>query len=228
MIRRATIVSTLTASWAELARATGGTVQRGPGYFAVRSPQEVFNNALLLDADVATIDVLGRFYDLSDRWALWSPDDRGNDLAQAAGLARDGGTTDMARRVDDLSTDPDVQKDIEHVDPSVVAVLNGLAPHVVAGAQGFRGLATGGQSGALLFRHGNDVQLSFLATTLEHRRMGLATRVVMAALDEARRSGATTVSLQSTPSAVPLYRNLGFATLGRWTEWVPPSTVGDP
>ena len=217
---RATNVTTLMASWAELARATEGTVERGAGHFAARSPQEVFNNALLLDADPATFEALDHFYERSQRWALWSPDQRTDDLARSAGLVQAEGTTDMARPLDDLSLDVEREDGVEPVDLSTVAALNGLPPDVVDGALGFIGLAAAGRAGVLLFRHEDDVQLSFLATEPAHRRRGLGSRVVLAALAHARREGARTASLQSTPAAVSLYRRAGFAVLGRWVEWV--------
>ena len=219
---RATNVITLMASWTELARATQGTVERGPGHFAARSPQEVYNNALLLDADSATLEALDHFYERSQRWALWSPDRRTDDLARSAGLVEAEGTTDMARPLDDLSLDGDPEAGVEPVDVSAVAALNGLPPDVVDGARGFIGLAVPGRAGVLLFRHEDDVQLSFLSTAPAHRRRGFGRSVVMAALAHARTDGARTASLQSTPAAVSLYRRAGFAVVGRWAEWTPP------
>jgi GNAT superfamily N-acetyltransferase len=51
------------------------------------------------------------------------------------------------------------------------------------------------------------------------RGRGLATAVLTAALRDARRRGARTATLQSTPMAEHLYLRHGFRLAGRWQEW---------
>jgi ribosomal protein S18 acetylase RimI-like enzyme len=65
--------------------------------------------------------------------------------------------------------------------------------------------------------------------TLKHaRRRGLASAVTAALLRDARERGCTTASLQATPMAERLYAALGFRDLGRFLEYVPPSTPAEP
>lgn len=218
---RDTSIATLTASWERLVTATGGEVDRTRKYFAARSPHDVFNNAVLLDADAEAIDSVRRFYAKGDRWALWTSDDAGDALADSVGLVRDGGTTDTGCSLDTVT--PCADEGVRSADPAAVAAINGLSPDLVVGVSGFSALvADDNRAGILLFRHRDDVHLSFLATKAEHRRSGCATRLVAAALGQARLDGAKTVTLQSTPAAVSLYKRAGFTVLGRWTEWVPP------
>ena len=108
--------------------------------------------------------------------------------------------------------------------PATVAEINDLSADVVRGVEGFEAMTTtGGAAGLLMFRHEDDVQLSFVATKPEGRRQGLATTLVSAALHAARRGGAKTVTLQATPAAVALYQRLGFTTAGEWQEWARPN-----
>lgn len=60
--------------------------------------------------------------------------------------------------------------------------------------------------------------------TLEHaRRRGIATGLLSKHLHDARARGCDTATLQSTPMAEPLYRNVGFRDLGRIVEYSPPT-----
>lgn len=61
-------------------------------------------------------------------------------------------------------------------------------------------------------------QITNIATHPDHRRRGLARRVVGALLDEARARGLVTVSLEvreSNIAAIELYRSFGFVTVGK-------------
>ena len=126
----------------------------------------------------------------------------------------------MVRTLDDLPPRPDRDLVVSSR-PETVAEINGLAGEIVRDAAGFDALATeGGGAGLMMFRHGDDVQVSFVATRPEHRKQGLATALVIAALHDAFTSGAKTVTLQATPAAVRLYERLGFCAAGEWREWV--------
>ena len=61
-------------------------------------------------------------------------------------------------------------------------------------------------------------QITNIATHPDHRRRGLARRVVCALLDEARARDLVTVTLEvreSNEAAIALYRSLGFAVVGK-------------
>lgn len=61
---------------------------------------------------------------------------------------------------------------------------------------------------------GGDVSIQWVATDPGHRRQGLGTRVIHRLLEEARQRGRETASLQASPDGLPLYRRLGFTTVG--------------
>jgi ribosomal protein S18 acetylase RimI-like enzyme len=62
--------------------------------------------------------------------------------------------------------------------------------------------------------------------TLEHaRRRGLASALTMALLRDALARGCETASLQATPMAEHLYASIGFRSLGRILEYVPPAAA---
>jgi len=56
-----------------------------------------------------------------------------------------------------------------------------------------------------------------VATLPEARRRGAATAVTLAALDDARSTGATMAVLASTDEALSLYQRLGFVAAGALT-----------
>jgi ribosomal protein S18 acetylase RimI-like enzyme len=70
---------------------------------------------------------------------------------------------------------------------------------------------------AMAMRDGSVVGLWNVATLPEARRRGAATAVTLAALDDARSTGATLAVLASTAEALSLYRRLGFEAVGDLT-----------
>ncbi len=58
--------------------------------------------------------------------------------------------------------------------------------------------------------HDDDLGFYFVATHPDHQRKGLTTRLMAAALVDARERGLRTSSLQASPPGEPVYRRLGY------------------
>jgi GNAT superfamily N-acetyltransferase len=75
-------------------------------------------------------------------------------------------------------------------------------------------------AGAWTFLSGEDVGVYAVGAVPEWRRRGVARRLMLHVLAEARKRGARTASVQSTPMGQRLYASLGFRPVGRYEEWV--------
>jgi predicted acetyltransferase len=72
---------------------------------------------------------------------------------------------------------------------------------------------------ALALHHKEDCGISFVATVPKARRKGLASQVMRQALQEARRQGCTTTTLQATEVGEKLYVKLGYRHLCVMQLW---------
>lgn len=215
--------ASLVASWAALVTHDGGSVEVARAFVAARSPQAIFNNVLLLQPDVEAVARIRRFYEGASRWNLWTGSRATARAVGAMEFREDGVTWEMARSLGRL-LEPDPAVSVEEADPAVVARVNRLPDTVIPRDGRVRAFADlSGSAGAVTFRHGDDIQLSFVATSAAERGRGLATAVVLTALRTARDEGARTATLQATPIARSLYERLGFIVIRRWQEWVPPN-----
>jgi GNAT superfamily N-acetyltransferase len=57
---------------------------------------------------------------------------------------------------------------------------------------------------------GDDLGIHYVATEADHRRQGLATRLLTGLLDRAGADGMRTATLQASPDGRPVYRRMGF------------------
>lgn len=215
----------LEASWAELAAVdSDALVRRAPGHLISRRPRyPVLSNAVVLD--VRDRDVVLAAFAGEGTWALWSGDEEVDAALAAAGLHRDVMTWPMLAHLDEQLLGPSSRLGhVQRVSPARVAEINGTDSKLLEGVAGLHAWAsTGGQSGLVLQRVGDDVHVSFVATQFWARRQGWATTVLAMALLDAREAGARTATLSSSLDGLRLYERLGFRALGRWQEWVPPA-----
>jgi GNAT superfamily N-acetyltransferase len=70
-----------------------------------------------------------------------------------------------------------------------------------------------------LLREGPDAGVFLVGTVPEARGQGLARRLLLRALLDARAAGATVSTLQSSLLGYPVYRRLGYRELGRLGMW---------
>lgn len=70
-------------------------------------------------------------------------------------------------------------------------------------------------------RTGDNVGFTNVGTLPGYRRRGLAGRLLMLALCDARRDGARLATLTATSEAYQLYQSLGFRAVGAIEQWIP-------
>lgn len=238
--------ATLLASWRGLAtespRATVlDTAATATAVFPHWLP---LNNAVLhgrpssASAAAAAADLAGVYAAAGvEAWALWLPStrlslDEPDEVTEVAGLRRDTSTLVMTLDLDAAPAGVDLG---DAVDPDVTATTVALAARETPyPAQDLESpspsqpldawaLVQDGQvvAGAWSLLAGTDCGIYAVETAAAWRRRGLAGRLMRTMLADARRRGARTASLQSTPMGVPLYRSVGFTPAGRYDEWVP-------
>jgi ribosomal-protein-alanine N-acetyltransferase len=76
--------------------------------------------------------------------------------------------------------------------------------------------------------YGQVAYVAMLAVDPAHRRRGVATQLMNALLARLERAGATTVLLDATAQAEPLYRNLGFVEVDRTRVFTRPAPAPEP
>ncbi len=185
-------------------------------------------------ATAAEVTRLASTYDDAgvDAWAYWVPSPSSTSTPPDAG---GGGRADP--RPDDAgdahrpASTTSRRRDGVRVTSLTSAAVAGDEPVAVGGARdpasavGTRRLGHGARRrsrspGLWTCVHDGDCGVYAVGTAPEWRRRGVARALVEHALADARRRGASTASLQSTPMAVSLYRSLGFEAVGRYEEWV--------
>jgi ribosomal protein S18 acetylase RimI-like enzyme len=231
--------ATLIESWRALARSSAGATidVRATSVAAVFPAWEPLNNAIALvpptdaEATAAEVAQLGqRFADVGvDVWAYWiattTRELASPDAAVVPGLARDDTTLVMCAALD---------RDYARHD---AAVATSIASALIAGDEPLPrdqveppradeehdawvfvddGVAV---ASVWTYLHDGDCGVYAVGTAPGWRRRGIAHALMEHALGDARRRGARTASLQSTPMGVPLYRSLGFEAVGRYEEW---------
>ncbi len=169
------------------------------------------------------------------RSMVWVPPD--DDVAPAvlreAGYALDSEAPAMTLDLSQLPADDDPLDDWSDApDPDEVAGIversYGLADGAVSSAiDGWLARATAyvarldGRPAACLtlVREGPDAGVFMVGTVPEARGRGLARRLLLRALHDARSAGSTVSSLQSSRLGYPVYRRLGYVELCRLGMW---------
>jgi len=216
---------------------------RRDGLLASVSPstpdRSLFNSIFCDGAEplAANIDELDELYDSHGvrAWTAWVPDD---DRDSAALLAERGHKLDAAPRamailLADLGPEPPRPHGVAlglH-EPGTAADLNDRAYGY--GPDGFRAALSEPTSIAWSFAVaekapvscvgaidvGDDCCITGVATPPEHRSRGIAGWLLWQVLEEARRRGMVTASLQATKAGAPLYERLGFTDYGFVEMW---------
>jgi len=235
--------ATLLASWEEYAGgAAAATVQRLPGVVAAVFPEgperAVYNNALF-DRDLGAseraeaMDAMQAAYAAAGvtHFAGWVHE---RDTAMSRDLERRGYTLDtttcaMAMALDDIRL-PRPSIELGPADWSEYLTAEGLPPDFLEGAdhEVFHLMVARAEgqvvAASLAYDFGDDCGIYNVSTVQRARRRGLGTALTTAQLHDARARGRHTASLQSTSMAERMYAAIGFRSLGRILEYVPPLT----
>jgi GNAT superfamily N-acetyltransferase len=232
---------TLIACWRSLAKLSPGArlVRSTAALAAVFPAWTPLNNAIVHSAaDGAVVAPIAArlkpvFADAGvDTWALWLPSratdlDAPDQVHAINGLKRDT-TTLVMRKV--LS--PGLRAHAGVVRTSIAAATRASAeepiavgdlpepdglPDLGAWVLVYDGFAV---VGAWSYLHRTDCGIYALGTLPGWRRRGLARALVEHVLADARRRGARTATLQSTPTGQPLYESMAFEPVGRYEEWI--------
>jgi GNAT superfamily N-acetyltransferase len=76
---------------------------------------------------------------------------------------------------------------------------------------------------------GDDCLIACVATVSEARGKGLASRLILQALVDARERGCTTTTLQASRAGAPVYERLGYRDYGALQMWEHrPPELADP
>jgi GNAT superfamily N-acetyltransferase len=237
-------IATLIASWEANARGSeGATVLRLEGVAAAVFPVEpergIYNNAIVErglgpSAASANVGAMEAVYEAAgvERFAAWVHE---GDEPMRAELSGRGyrvaeSSRAMALCLRDFCPPARAVAVEEATWAEYLDYLRGfdLPPGLLAGVDpgAYRVLAARIEgetvATALAFDHREDCGV-FNVTTYEWaRRRGLGTALTVRLLEEARARGQATASLQSTPAAEDVYARIGFRSLGRILEFVPP------
>jgi GNAT superfamily N-acetyltransferase len=221
--------------------AIGGSVVQLPGLTGSIVPRAIESptlNAIVIEDVEQAIPQLKDIAALYDRagvrrWGVWIEGEAQRATAQLrrAGLAMTAGSPGMGATIDELKTangngaSPADLKTVGKVndlaygnrDHRLERTLTPLPPDaLIAYRVDKRGRA---KSVALALHHGEDCGVSFVATTPDARRQGLAARVMAKALKDAKQAGCTTTTLQATEVGEQLYTALGYHHLCSMQLW---------
>jgi GNAT superfamily N-acetyltransferase len=231
-------VATLVQSWAYLATGSPGAevIENHGAAIAifVHSPDREFLNNTVLRRGAGNLDeildTVGRAYaDRGvERYAVWvhESEEAVAGAVKARSYAYDSSTRTMAMPTGDLTEFDTSKLDLVELDLEEfwhVDGLDGLVPELSAEGAHFYVSRFNGENAAMLmaFDHDGDCGIYMVGTVPAARRHGLATALSAHAVNEARKRGCTTVSLQSTAMAEGVYASVGLRDLGRFDEYVP-------
>jgi GNAT superfamily N-acetyltransferase len=169
------------------------------------------------------------------RSMVWVPpgDDAAPEVLRAAGYALDAEAPAMALDLteipaeddplDDWSDDPAPEELAQVVERSYGlddgvfgTAIDGWFPHATAYVARLDGRPA---TCLTIVREGPDAGVFLVGTVPEARGRGLARRLLLRALHDARAAGSTVSTLQSSRLGYPVYRRLGYVELGRIGMW---------
>jgi GNAT superfamily N-acetyltransferase len=201
--------------------------------------RSVFNGVAYQSPEAlgAALPELARAYDDAGvlAWTVWVPegDRRAADTLAEAGHVLDAEPRAMGMRLGSLAPSPVPEGCVVRTPApeEIAAVLDesygfepgtyaSAYPELVAGMHHYLLVADGRPACTLsTLDHGGDCGVYFVGTVTDARGRGLATALTGRALQDARRRGCTTTTLQATRMGRPIYARLGYGDLGAVQMW---------
>jgi GNAT superfamily N-acetyltransferase len=207
------------------------------------APQRsILNSAIYTDAGELAehLEDVAKAYERAGvlAWTVWAheDDEAAGQVLAAAGHSLDGTPAAMSMELADFE-----QPEIGDLDwdsratAKEIGELNDLAygwSGETGAAAGLRDLAAGPTthlyrarvdgatvSVAVIIDTDDEASLVIVATDEQYRGRGLSTRLVGAALAEARGRGMRTSTLQASAAGEPVYAGLGYRSFGRMQMW---------
>jgi ribosomal protein S18 acetylase RimI-like enzyme len=219
-----------------------GAVIERPGVVASIVPaapdSPTLNAAVALEPEEAVrhlAEIAERWRDARvRRWGIWI-DGAATQTTRAlrtAGLTLTASSPGMGAALESLYI-PSMNGEVPQTDLKTVGRVNDLAygnpdqrlertltPLPKGALRGFKADFQGVPAAvALAMHHDGDCGVSFVATTPEARRRGLASLVMRGTLHDARGHGCTSTTLQATEVGQRLYDSLGFRRLCDMQLW---------
>ena len=209
-------------------------------FVSPKTPERSFCNAVNYADPAALIAALPELEQVYEdagvrAWTVWVHA-RDRDVAAklaAAGHVLDANPAAMAAELDRFEARPSPQVDIR---PGASAVEVARINDAAYGYDGdFEEMLTTLPEGSYelyvarvdgepwactgAFRHGDNCDITLVATLPEARGRGLATELMKRALADARELGCSTTTLVATKMGEPIYERLGYRSLGRIEMW---------
>jgi GNAT superfamily N-acetyltransferase len=190
-------------------------------------------------------DDLGRIYaEAGCAWTTWLPegDRSAAETLRAAGHRLDGEPLAMGMALSDVQA-PDLAG-IEWEAGGSTELMCSINDRAYGWPEGtwLRGMGSGDvgrvysasidgrpASTAAAVEVGDDCLIACVATVSEARGKGLASRLILQALVDARERGCTTTTLQASRAGAPVYERLGYRDYGALQMWEHrPPELADP
>lgn len=220
------------------AHAPGGRVIEGAGWVGSvipSAPDSSLFNAIIKVGDVDWPGLLATArdeYGDGIKWGVWVHESESAGVAalEAAGLVLDSSPMVQVAELDEIVGLEDPVEGVEAVGVRELAAVNEAAYGVPAGKFGavlkeewpadaarLYGISHDGATAAVLccLWVEGDAHATLVATLPDARGRGLASRLMRAALREARDAGCTTTTLEASKAGAPVYNRLGYRDLER-------------
>jgi GNAT superfamily N-acetyltransferase len=203
------------------------------------TPERSVVNSVVYESPAALERALARLGDAYDQagvraWTVWvaEGDAAAQRLLEESGHALDAAPRAMALALTELDLTPSAAIDVDRDVPAAdVGRINDAAYGFdgdfsraftrAAGNLNLYGARVNGETVACVgsIHHEGDCGIYLVATHPDARGRGLASQLMVAALQDARAAGCESASLQSTAMGRPVYARLGFRDFGTIQMW---------